>query len=230
MNEILNYHLLLSHKVENASYAWIQKYKEQCNELQEIRCNSATLRICLDVPTRVYLEGGGRGGNVSPWSGWCVTLGTLAVIMSSANVVPSATAQHYTGHCPHCHHHSPHYPDTRHTPPHQRLQASSPALKHCLFLHVSVLFCCVVRLSLKMRERPPCNVLCIVYYSILDVECIISLLLIMLLLRMPMFPTNFVFCNVPVLIGTDTTFTAATNNFVFPRYFMASFYYFTFFL
>ena len=52
MNEILNYHLLLSHKVENASYAWIQKYKEQCNEMQEIRCNSATLRIvriCLDV-------------------------------------------------------------------------------------------------------------------------------------------------------------------------------------
>ena len=70
------------------------------------------------VPTPVYLEGGGRGGNVSPWSGWCVTLGTLAVIMSSANVLPSATAQHYTGHCPHCHHHSPHYPDTRHTPPH----------------------------------------------------------------------------------------------------------------
>ena len=54
---------------------------------------------------------------MSPWSGWCVTLGTLAVIMSSANVVPSATAQQYTGHCPHCHHHSPHYPDTRHTPP-----------------------------------------------------------------------------------------------------------------
>lgn len=107
---------------------------------------------------------------------------------------------------------------------------SSPALQHCLFLHVSVLFCCVVRLSLKMRERPPCNVVCIVYYSILDVECIISLLLIILLLRMPMFPTNFVFCNVPVLIGTDTTFTAATNNFVFPRYFMTSFYYFTLFV
>ena len=88
----------------------------------------------------------------------------------------------------------------------------------------------VVRLSWKMRERPPCNVVCNVYYSILDVECIISLLLIILLLRLPMFPTNFVFCNVPVLIGTDTTFTAATNNFVFPRFFMASFYYFTFFV
>ena len=45
------------------------------------------------VPTPVYLEGGGRGGNVSPWSGWCVTLGTLAVIMSSANVLPSAGLQ-----------------------------------------------------------------------------------------------------------------------------------------
>ena len=169
---------------------------------------------------------------MSPWSGWCVTLGTLAVIMSSANVVPSATAQHNTTpaivHTVIIIHPITLTPATLlHT---SACRPSSPDLQHCLFLHVSVLFCCVVRLSLKMRERPPCNVVCIVYYSILDVDCIISLLLIILLLRMPMFPTNFVFCNVPVLIGTDTTFTAATNNFVFPRYFMASFYYFTFFV
>ena len=62
MNEILNYHLLLSYKVENASYAWIQKYKEQCNEMQEIRCISATLRIymswCLECPPLYILRVG----------------------------------------------------------------------------------------------------------------------------------------------------------------------------
>ena len=165
---------------------------------------------------------------MSPWSGWCVTLGTLAVIMSSANVVPSATAQHYTGHCPHCHHHSPHYPDTRHTPP--TLAPAGTAAQHCSTACFCMCLSSAGALSWKMRERVKKTLQCCnVYYSILDVECIISLLLIILLLRMRMFPTNFVFCNVPVLIGTDTTFTAATNNFVFPRYFMTSFYYFTFF-
>ena len=108
--------------------------------------------------------------------------------------------------------------------------ACSPAAQHCSTACFCMCLSSAGALSWKMRERVKKTLQCCkVYYSILDVDCIISLLLIMLLPRMPMFPTNFVFCNVPVLIGTDTTFTAATNNFVFPRYFMASFYYFTFF-